>query len=95
MTKLVFMAWGWGIRRLDFIGLSGHSAMAALLFLFCHDERWHLRGRGWLLVISVALVLPFVYGHGFPTERMLRFVAQQLSLDNTVYTRRYFREHGN
>ncbi len=146
-SKLAFMAWGWGIRRLDFIGLSGHSAMAAvvwpalfalalgsstrrwryvatgcglllalliavsrlelhvhsatevvlgflvgaaavLLFLCRHDERWQLRGRGWLLVISVVLVLPFVYGHRFPTERILRLVAQQLSLDHSVYTRR-------
>lgn len=152
-SKLAFMAWGWGIRRLDFIGISGHSAMAALvwpalfalacgdmsgrrrsvaaasglllalliavsrlmlhvhsaaevvsgyfvgattaLFFLCHyGERWRLRGRGWLLAMSVALVLPFACGHRFPTERMLRFVAQQLSLDNTVYTRRYFREHG-
>jgi len=152
-TKLAFMAWGWGIRRLDFIGISGHSAMAALvwpalfalacggasrrwrsvavagslllalliavsrlmlhvhsvaevvsgyfvgaaaalLFLCRYGDRWRLHRRGWLLVISVALVLPFVYGHRFPTEQMLRFAAQQLSLANTVYTRRYFREHG-
>ncbi len=150
-SKLVFMAWGWGIRRLDFIGLSGHSAMAALVwpalltlvfgdasrrwrwmamagglllallvavsrlmlhvhsaaevvsgflvgavaalfFLFRYGKRWHLPRRGWLLAMSVALVLPLVYGHRFPTERILRFVAQQLSLDNTVYTRRYFRD---
>ncbi|WP_114238887.1 phosphatase PAP2 family protein [Dyella sp. C9] len=153
-SKLVFMAWGWGIRRLDFIGLSGHSAMAALvwpslfvlacgsaprfwrgmatasgllvallvavsrlvlhvhstaevvagfvvgataalLFLLRHGERWQLGRQGWLLAIAVALVLPFVYGHRFPSERLLRFVAQGLSLDNTVYTRRYFREHGD
>jgi membrane-associated phospholipid phosphatase len=134
-TKLAFMAWGWGIRRLDFIGISGgasrrwrsvavagslllalliavsrlmlhvHSvaevvsgyfvgAAAALLFLCRYGDRWRLHRRGWLLVISVALVLPFVYGHRFPTEQMLRFAAQQLSLANTVYTRRYFREHG-
>jgi membrane-associated phospholipid phosphatase len=154
LSKLAFMAWGWGIRRLDFIGLSGHSAMAALVwpallallcgsasrrwrlaaaagglvlalliavsrlmlhvhsaaevvsgflvgaaaalfFLLHYDGRWYLHGRGWLLAISVALVLPLVYGHRFPTERILRLVAQDLSLDNMVYTRRYFREHGN
>lgn len=148
-SKLAFMAWGWGIRRLDFIGLSGHSAMAAvvwpalfalasgnssrrwrcvaagcglllalliavsrlvlhvhsaaevvsgfligtaavLVFLCHHDERWQLRGRGWLLVVSVGLVLPFVYGHRFPTERILRLVAQQLSLDHSVCTRRHY-----
>jgi membrane-associated phospholipid phosphatase len=148
-SKLAFMAWGMGIRRLDFIGLSGHSAMAVvvwpalfaltcgsssrrwrwlatacglllalliavsrlmlhvhsvaevvsgfvvgaaavLLFLRRYDERWQLRGRGWLLVISIALVLPFVYGHRFPSERILCLVAQQLSLDHSVYTRRYF-----
>jgi membrane-associated phospholipid phosphatase len=150
-SKLAFMAWGLGLRRLDFIGLSGHSALAAvvwpalfalvcegssqrwrwvatgcglllalliavsrlmlhlhsvaevvsgllvgaaavLLFLWRHDERWQLRRRGWLLVISIALVLPFVYGHRFPTVHILRLMAQQLSLDHSVYTRRYYCE---
>lgn len=66
------------------------GAAAVLLFLCRHDERWQLRGRGWLLVISVALMLPLVYGHRFPTEHILRLVAQQLSLDHSVYTRRYY-----
>lgn len=69
------------------------GAVAALLF-FRYREHSGSSRRGWLLAVSVALALPLVYGHRFPSERMLRFVAQQLNLDNTVYTRRYFREHG-
>lgn len=76
--------------------VSGFSvgAAAAVILLLRYRERWRLHGRGWGLAISVALTMPFVYGHRFPTERILRLAAQQLSLDNTVYTRRYFSEHG-
>ena len=151
-SKLTFMAWGWGIRRLNFIGVSGHSAMAALvwpsmlglvfdvqwrrwrlaamvsgqllalfiaisrlmlhahsmaevvagfvvgstvalLFLTRFGDRWRLQGRGIFLAASVLLMLPFVYGHRFPSERILRVLAQHLSVDNTVYTRRYFHDY--
>lgn len=151
-SKLIFMSWGWGIRRLDFIGLSGHSAMAsivwpsligllcghaprrwrlaawatglllallvavsrlmlhvhstaevisglivgataALAFLFRYDTRWQLSRIRWLLGVSILVILPLVYGHRFPSERILRVVAQQLSLDGAVYTRRYFRDY--
>jgi membrane-associated phospholipid phosphatase len=151
-SKLIFMAWGLGIPRLDFIGISGHSAMAALvwpsmlslmaagqsrqlrkfavafalllalliavsrLMLHAHStaevvtgsmlgsatalwfisrlgDRWMLQEHAMLLPASVLLILPFVYGHRFPSEQLLRFMAQNLSLDDTVYTRRYFRDH--
>jgi len=151
-SKLVFMAWGLGIRRLDFIGISGHSAMAAVvwpslfglmaghcsprwrrlavacgmglallvavsrlmlhihsvaeviagfilgasaasLFLVRFGARWQVADRRPWLMLSVLVVLPFIYGHRFPSERILRAVAQKLSLQDTAYTRRYFLEH--
>ncbi|HEX7636265.1 MAG TPA: phosphatase PAP2 family protein [Noviherbaspirillum sp.] len=69
------------------------GAAAALLFLLRWGERRRLFRHGWLLAVSVVLALPFVYGHRFPSERMLRSVAQALSRDNVVHTRHDFREH--
>lgn len=156
VSKLIFMAWGLGIRHFDFTGLSGHSTMAALVwpllltlvsgdaarcwrwlctavglllalligasrlclhlhsatevvagfvagsfaalwFRWWYGERVRLLRRGWMLAASVLLVLPFVHGHRFPSERMLRFVAQHLSLNKAVYSRGYFHlqeQHG-
>jgi membrane-associated phospholipid phosphatase len=150
-SKLTFMAWGLGIQRLNFIGISGHSAMAglvwpsllglavaghsrlcrltmvvsgiglallvaisrlmlqvhsvaevtsglligttaAVLFLVKFHDQWSADRRHSGLLLAVLVVLPLVYNYRFPSERILREVAQHLSADNTVYTRRYFRD---
>ena len=69
------------------------GSTVALLFLTRFGDRWRLQGRGIFLAASVLLMLPFVYGHRFPSERILRVLAQHLSVDNTVYTRRYFHDY--
>ncbi|WP_109123779.1 phosphatase PAP2 family protein [Dyella sp. C11] len=153
-SKLIFMGWGWGIRQLDFIGLSGHSAMAALvwpcllgllcghasrrwrwlacvtglslallvavsrlilhvhsaaeviagfatgsaaalLFLSRYEARWQLSKIRWLLGAAILIVFPLLAGQRFPSEKILRLVAQQISLDGTVYTRRHFHQHAS
>lgn len=150
-SKLMFMAWRLGIPSLDFMGISGHSAMSAtvwpallallwprvrgnsgavgaitgllfalaiavsrvavhahswaevlaglslgggvvIAFLWWAGPRWQLQGSRWPAVLTLLLILPLAYGHRFPSEQLLRAVAQHLSLDSTVYTRRSLHE---
>lgn len=147
-SKIIFMAWGFGIPSLNFTGISGHSAMSAAvwpavlamigswckrpgsivgavlglmlamaitvsrvilhahswaevvagflvgataisMFLCWQRRRWDLGERHAYFGLALLLLLPFLYGHRFPSERILRFVAQHASLDNTVYSRRH------
>ncbi len=69
------------------------GSAAALLFIARQCDRWQLHGRGIFLAASVLLVLPFVYGYRFPSERILRLMAQHLSLESTVYTRHSLHDH--
>ena len=66
------------------------GSVAVLCFLRRMGARWQLHGRAAHLALSLLLLMPFVYGHRFPSERLLRFAAEHLSLDNTLYTRRFF-----
>lgn len=150
-SKLMFMAWRLGIPSLDFMGISGHSAMSAtvwpallallwprfrsdsgavgaitgllfalviavsrvavhahswaevlaglslgggavIAFLWWAGPRWKLPGSHWSAVLTLLLILPVTYGHRFPSEHLLRVVAQHLSLDSTVYSRRSLHE---
>lgn len=150
-SKLMFMAWRLGIPSLNFMGISGHSAMSATVwpallallwptsrrdfsvvgamagllfalaiavsrvavhahswteilagfslgggavsvFLWRFGSRWRLRGPRWPAVLTLMLLLLVTYGHRFPSEHLLRVVAQHLSLDSTVYTRRSLHE---
>jgi len=137
-SKLAFMGWRLSLPGLDFTGLSGHSAIAAvvwpalggllggrrsalwqalgvmlgvlvaltvgysrlvlhahsiseavlgllvgggasLVFLYNYRVRWCLPERVYVALLSLLLVLPFVYGHRFPSESMLENIAHQLS----------------
>jgi len=150
-SKLMFMAWGLGIPLLNFTGISGHSAMSAVVwpallallwptsrgdsrvagaavgllfaltiavsrvavhahswteilagfslgggavsaFLWKIGPGWHWKGSRWPAVLTLLFMLAITYGHRFPSERVLRFVAQHLSLESTVHTRRSLHE---
>lgn len=59
-SKLLYMAWGIGIRAWDFTGLSGHSTMAATIWpclfsaLVPRTHRWPGFAFGWGLAAWVA-----------------------------------------
>jgi membrane-associated phospholipid phosphatase len=145
-TKLLYMAWGWSIPALSFIGVSGHSAFSALvwpvlfsLLVVGCSRSWRffaalagyflaltigrsrielqvhsltevvaglglglcasfiflrratsvsmgsLRRAALLLLVAVAM-LPG-YGMRFPSEYLLRLIAQRISLNGEVHTR--------
>ena len=148
-TKLAFMGWLVSLPGLDFTGLSGHSALAmmvwpalgglagrrhgprmqamgvflgvaiaalvgwsrlvlhahspsevvlawllsttaSLAFLWRHRRAWCLPERTYVAVLSMLVVLPFVYGHRFPSQAMLGGVARQMT-GHRPYKRRDLR----
>lgn len=147
VSKLAYMAWGLGIPSLDFIGLSGHAAMAAVVwpallalvgahagskwrvagavaglllalavgtsrlalevhsvtevvsgflagaiivsvFLSRMGSRWCVKGCTGYLVLCLVAIMPLVYGHRFPSERLLSLVAEHLNVGHLIHTRR-------
>lgn len=68
VSKLVFLAWGLGIRGFDFRGFSGHAAMATLVLpslhgLMASHRSWRARclafacGTGMAAMVSVSRVV--------------------------------------
>jgi len=55
------------------------GATASLIFLYRHRAGWRLPERTWVAVLSLLLVLPWVYGDRFPSEPLLTNIAYQLS----------------
>jgi len=154
LSKLAFMGWMVSLPSLDFTGVSGHSALAMLVwpalaglvgmrrglrfqalgvllgvalalavgwsrvvlhahspsevvlglllgalavlaFLWWHRHVWRLPERGFVAVLSLLLVLPFVYGHRFPSVSLVSDVASYVS-GHPAYTRhdlQLFRRH--
>jgi len=62
------------------------GAVAVLSFLWGYRHVWRLPERGYVAVLSLVLVLPFVYGHRFPSVTVLSDVASYLS-GHPAYTR--------
>jgi hypothetical protein len=50
-------------------------------------------GASYPAALLLLLMLPWVYGHRFPSEQILKLLAQHLNIENAVYTRRYFKGH--
>jgi membrane-associated phospholipid phosphatase len=55
------------------------GATASLVFLYRHRAYWCLPERTWVALLSLLLVLPWVYGDRFPSETLLKDIASQLS----------------
>ena len=146
LSKLVYLVWGVGIPGLNFIGLSGHSAMAAvtwptllsllagarrswriaaatlgvalalaicfsrwelgahssseavagfmvgvsgaIVFLRCCGDAWRLpRESRWIIPVLFAAMF-VMHGVRFPSQLILRSVAQYLSVDGVVHSHR-------
>ncbi|RYY95151.1 MAG: phosphatase PAP2 family protein, partial [Comamonadaceae bacterium] len=71
-SKLAFMGWGVGSARLDFTGISGHTAFAASVWpvaLWLMASRWGHAARvalacaGWLLALGIGLSRLAVQAH--------------------------------
>lgn len=61
-SKLLYMAWGVGIRPLDFIGVSGHSALAAAIWpslfsLLAMPNRPNIRALAFVLGLVLAFLI--------------------------------------
>jgi membrane-associated phospholipid phosphatase len=67
------------------------GAGVTLNFLRHHGASWRLQGSVYPAALLLLLILPWVYGHRFPSEQILKFLAQHLNIENAVYTRRYFK----
>lgn len=57
-------------------------------FLRRWGGRWCIQGARWPVVLTVLVALSLTHGCRFPSERLLRFVAQQLSMDSSLHARR-------
>lgn len=66
-SKLAFMGWGLGIRKLDYTGFSGHSALSALSAAFWPIFLWLLSARfsaGWQkAAVATGYILAAVVGY--------------------------------